>query len=318
VIPLFDPRTEERIEYEVTRAIHRVAHPKRSVLGVLSALPVLGRSAPMLMPGAPQQGQEPWISFRDIGEDYDVRELDLRTESVPDDIDAVVVVHPRDVPDSTLFALDQFVLRGGRLLVFVDPLSVVDMETRGQRSFFGGPDSSSDLAPLFEAWGITYDPGKVVADLRAVTLVQGRRGEPESSPVYLSLAPANFNPKEMLVAGMDSILMPFAGSLQLAPPEGLEASPLLVTSEDAARLESMMAQFGGEAIRRQFKKEGASLILAARLHGRFRTAFPDGPPAATPGEAGPDAPPHMAESVRPNHRDRGSRRGHALRRFLRA
>jgi ABC-type uncharacterized transport system involved in gliding motility auxiliary subunit len=281
VIPMIDPRTEQLLEYSVTRMIHRVTTAKKPVVGVLSSLPVLGTKAPpFMMPGQPRPPQQPaWAAFRDLSQDYDVRTLGTSVERIDDDVDVLVLVHPKNLGEKTLYALDQFVLRGGRLLAFVDPFCVSDTpspeEGMGQ---FGSPSRSSNLDKLFDAWGLKYEVGKVVADLDAMTALRGRNNQVENSPLYLSLRKGGFAGNDVLTSSLNSMLMVMSGSFGNEVADGLKLTPLITSSEQSAPTEAMMLQFDPNAFRRQFKSGHQRLNLAVRLHGKFKTAFPDGKP----------------------------------------
>ena len=280
-IPSLNPQTDRLLEYNLTRMIYRVANPKKPVLGVLSALPVLGsRPMPFMMPGQTPPQQPPWVAFRDLKQDYDVREIEPAAEEIPPDVDVLIVVHPKGVSDKTQYALDQFVLRGGRLLAFVDPFSLVDAE--GSRSQpFGFSPASSDLGKLFTAWGVKYDPGKVVVDIGSTTRVRGQNNQAEDSPLYLSLTPSNMSSNDVPTASLQSVLMGYAGSFSGDGAPGLTVTPLLTSSPRSDLVDAMMAQAGGpDAVLRHFKSGMKPLTLAMRLHGKFKTAFPEGKPKA--------------------------------------
>lgn len=280
--PVLDPRMENLLEYNISRLIARTSTPKLPVLGVMSSLPVLGRE-PMSMYG-PQQGQmPPWISFKDLTEDYNVREIPPAATSIDPDIDTLIVVHPKQMPDAALYAIDQYILRGGRVLAFVDPLSLIDMagsEMQMQQMF--GADTSSDLNKLTEAWGIKMEPGKVLADLNASTSIRRTATDMEDSPTFLSLrndrSRQNISRDDVATADLNFLLLPFSGAFSGQPAEGLSMTTLLVSSRESQLVESMEAQFGGDSIRRDFKSSMTRQPLAIKLHGTFPTAFPDGPP----------------------------------------
>ena len=132
VIPGFNPRTEATLEYDITRLITRVAWPEKPVVGVLSSLSVLGTPPnPMMM--RRQQQDQGWIVFRELRKDYTVREIQPDTEAIDADVTTLIVVHPKNLEDKALFAIDQFVLRGGRLIVCVDPFNIADFEADSSR-----------------------------------------------------------------------------------------------------------------------------------------------------------------------------------------
>ena len=280
-IPMIDPRTDELLEYSFTRMIHRVTTVKKPTVGVMSSLPVLGSKPQFSMPGQPRPPSQPaWAAFRDLSEDYDVRAIAPTAERIDDDVDTLVVVHPKDLTDKSLYALDQFVLRGGRLLAFVDPFCVADTGN-SEMSQFGMPSRSSNLGKLFDAWGVKYEPGKVVADLEAATPLRGRNNSVENSPLYLSLRKADFSENDVLTAPVNSMLMVMAGSFGNEAAEGLKLTPLVFSSEQSALTDAMMVQFDPNAFRRQFKSGHQRYNLAVRLQGKFKTAFPEGQPKET-------------------------------------
>ena len=281
-IPGFDPRMESTLEYEITRRITRAVWPERPVVGVLSAIPgVLGEQPnPMMM-----QRQRPsrgWIAFSELKKDYDVREIAKDAESIDDDVKALVVVHPKDLSEKTLFAIDQFVIKGGRLIACVDPFSFKDFQASGQQQNpmmmqMGGQGGPSTLGKLFDAWGVSFDTSKCVADDKASVQMRGRNGAVETDATLLDLGKANIA-KDVLTAGLSQLLLPYAGALEVTAKDGLAFTPILTTSTNGTCLvEASMLQMGPAAIRDQIKPDGVRRTLAGRLTGTFKTAFPKGP-----------------------------------------
>jgi ABC-type uncharacterized transport system involved in gliding motility auxiliary subunit len=283
VLPSLDPQTEQLLEYNITRLIYRIAHPEKPIVGVLSSLPVMGqRAPPFAMPGQPRQpSSAPWLVFQDIGGDYELREVPASVEKIDDDIKTLIIVHPKDLPEKTLYAIDQFVLRGGRVLAFLDPLCIADMEASGP-SPFGMPRMASDLKPLLAAWGVTYEPDKVVADQRSASRIRVAEDRAEDSPVWLTLSSKNVSQKDILTSQLESLMLPFSGALSAESSKELTVTPLIMSSESSCSVNSMTAQFGGQALRANFKSCGVPLNLAIRLNGKFKTAFPNGKPKETP------------------------------------
>jgi len=284
VIPGFNPRTETTLEYDITRLVTRVAWPEKPVLGVMSSISVLGEAEnPMMMMRRRQQQQnQGWTAFQELRKDYTVREIKTDAEEIDADVKTLIVIHPKDLSDKTLFAIDQFVLRGGRLVVCVDPFSVSDFEANQQQNpmmmqMGGGQAGPSTLGKLFEAWGLTFDTSKVVADLRCSTKLNGGNGRVEDNPAFLSLGVANLTKGDLLTAQLSQIMMPFAGAFSANTPKELTFTPLITSSKDnACLIDQMNAQFGMSAMRAQLKPDGVQRILAGRLQGTFKTAFPNG------------------------------------------
>jgi ABC-type uncharacterized transport system involved in gliding motility auxiliary subunit len=278
-LPFLDPGREKLLEYDLTRAISQVIQPEKSTLGVMSALQVFGQFNPMAMRMGQPQGSEPWIFISELKRDFNVKQVELTAEKIDDDIQVLVVVHPANISERTQYALDQFVLRGGKLIAFLDPLSVVDsqnamgMQNMMQRAAQGG----SNLDKLLKAWGIEYDMSKVVADKTYQTRVSRGEGQVSMDPTWLMLTPDAISRDEPATGDLDSLLLPFAGSFAGSPVAGLTQTVLLKTSATAGAVDRMMAQFGG-GTGRDFSPAGKELALAIRLQGRFKTAFPDGKP----------------------------------------
>jgi ABC-type uncharacterized transport system involved in gliding motility auxiliary subunit len=278
-IPVLDPRTEALLEYNISRLVYRVTHPAKPVVGVMSTLPVLGKSGQQFqMPGQPPQNQPAWLAFRELREDYDLRTVEPDAEELDSDLEALIVVHPKELSDKTLYAIDQFVLRGGRLMLFVDPMSAAEQEATPPQMRFRMPQTSSDLEPLLKTWGVGYDPSKVVVDEGSVTRISMGNGRIEDSPVLLSLGPNSTSKDDVLTSQLETITTPFVGALTDETSDDLTFSPLLSSTEAGVLLNAFSAQFGREALREAAKETGGVRVLAARLSGKFTTAFPDGPP----------------------------------------
>jgi len=305
VIAGFNPRTEATLEYDVTRLITRVAWPEKPVLGVMSSLSVLGepQNPMMMMQRRRQQPDQGWTAFRELRKDYTVREIKTDAEEIDADVKALIVIHPKDLSDKTLFAIDQFVLRGGRLIVCVDPFSIADFEANQQQQnpmmmqMGGGQAGPSTLGKLFDAWGVAFDTTKIVADLSCSTKLNGGNGRVEDNPAFLSLGQANLAKGDLLTAQLSSVMMPFAGALSANTPKELTFTPLITTSKDNACLvDQMNAQFGMSAMRAQLKPDGAERVLAARLQGTFKTAFPNGVSTNETASASTNAAPNQLTS----------------------
>ncbi|MBQ8113703.1 MAG: Gldg family protein [Kiritimatiellae bacterium] len=285
-LPRLSQKTESTLEYDITRLVTRVAWPERPVVGLMTSLPdVMGKPQnPMMM----QRRQQPqgWAVFNELKKDYEVREIATDADKIDDDVKTLVVLHAKDLSEKTLFAIDQFVLRGGRLIACVDPFSIMDMISSRQQQNpmmqqMGGQDGPSTLGKLFDAWGVTFDTSKLVADLSAATTLNDGNGRAEDNPAFLSLGTKNMDKKDILVSRLSQVLLPFSGSFSFANKEGIKFEPLIVSSAtDACLVDRSGAQFGMGAMRRDLKPDGVQRTLAARLSGTFKTAFPKGPDSA--------------------------------------
>ncbi|MEI8241988.1 MAG: GldG family protein [bacterium] len=280
-IPTLATVDDARLEYTVTRLLSRVLFPQKPVIGVMSSLPVLGMPMNPMMMMQQQPRDEGWIAFKMLKEDYDVRTVPPEADVIEPEISTLIVMHPKNLGDKTLFAIDQFVLRGGRLVACVDPLSSVDTRSSNagnpMMQMMGGATPST-LGKLFDAWGVGFDTGKVIADLRAVTGLSGQ-GRVIESPTFLWIKPDRMNRDDLLSAQLNQLMLPFAGSLVDRTGGKLAFTPLIFSSADAScPIDAMGAQFASvSSIRTQFRADNIRHVLAARLKGSFTTAFPRGP-----------------------------------------
>lgn len=297
-LPFLDPRRERLLEYDITRAIANVANPQKATVGIVSSLPIFGQMNPMMMMQGGGGRQEPWIFVNELKRDFNVKELQPTLEKVDDDINILIVIHPKNFSDKALYALDQFVMRGGKLLAFVDPMSIVDSRNAPQNNpLQGAMNASSTLDKLTKAWGVQYDATKVVADLVYKTMIN-RGAKPEEAPAVLSLTDQAANTNDVVTSQVDNLLMPFAGAFTVTPPDGLKSTVLLHSSEKSQLVEGFMAQFGGENITKEFQSSGKEYALAVRLNGKFKSAFPDGAPGGGDTNAPAASGAHLKESAK--------------------
>jgi len=267
-VPTLAMDREPLLEYDLTRAIARATATAKPVIGVMSALPVFGMPPSQLTGGQPMEQQ---VFIGELKRDYTVRRVSLDAQKIDDDIKVLVVIHPRGIGDQAQYALDQFVLHGGKLIAFLDPNAYFDPFAQ----MGGGGGSSSSLDKLLKAWGVGFDPGKVVLDMRYVTGAGAR-----ALPTLLSLNDNAFDAKDITTARLGSLLMPFAGVFTGKPAGGLSETVLMKTSAYSQLVDSFAATTQGEAAVRGFKPSGTEMPLAIRLTGKFKTAFPEGRPRA--------------------------------------
>ncbi len=276
-LPFLAPNRERLLEYDLSRAISRVMSPERAVVGIMSPLPVFGMPMNPMMQRMGQQGQEPWALVNELKNDFKVKRVEMTAEKIDDDISVLVLLHPRDISDKAQFAVDQFVMRGGKLLAFLDPLPLVD--TREQNQMLGAiPNSGSNLDKLLKAWGLSMDTGKVVADMNFKMQVGGRNGQPQEAPAVLSLTSVGINKDDVITSQIDNIWLPFAGAITGTPVQGLKETVLLKSTKDSQLVDGFMANLSGDNVMKEFKPSGTEYALAVRLTGKFKTAFPNGKP----------------------------------------
>ncbi len=279
-LPYLDPRRERLLEYDITRGLANVMHTEKQVVGVMSALQVFGEFNPMMMRTG-QGRQDPWIFVNELKRDFTVKEVQMTTDKIDDDIKILVVVHPKGITEKAQYALDQFILRGGKMVAFLDPLSVVDSRSNPQMNpMQAAASGGSTLDKLLKAWGVEFDQNKVAADMVFVSHIN-RGQRPEAAPAVLSLTAEAVNTNDVVTSQIDNLLVPFSGVFAGTPADGLKKTVLLHTTPNSQLIEKFMAEFSGEQIAKDFSPSGKEQALAIRLAGKFKTAFPDGKPKDT-------------------------------------
>jgi ABC-type uncharacterized transport system involved in gliding motility auxiliary subunit len=269
-IPVLAPDREQLLEYDITRGIAQVAAAKRPIVGVMSGLPVMGRS---LDPVRKQQPSEAWVVIQELKKIFDVREVKLDAQKIDADIKVLLVIHPRNLSEESEYAIDQFVLRGGKLIAFVDPYAYFDQQPDLQNPFGGNQAGQSTFYNLFKAWGVDVDMGKVVADLSFPS------GEgPRLLPTLLSLNTQALNKDDVVTSQVGTLLIPFGGYFKGKLADGLKQTVLAHSSKNAMPVDLIIATLSGEPSTRGFQPVGEELPLAIRLTGKFFSAFPEGKP----------------------------------------
>ena len=284
-IAIFDPRKESFLEYDIARLVYNLANTDKTVVGLLSSAPIGGGFDPVS-----QQPAQPWVVVEQAKQVLDVRTLPPSVLSIEDDVDVLWIVHPAMLDDSTLYAIDQFVMRGGRALVFVDPNAEILAGPDPSGLGIGGAASSSTLGRLFDAWGVKFDTANVVADNR-YGLSIGGRFQPMRHIGLIGLDAEAMSQDDPITSGLGSVNFGVAGHFE--PAEGAKAtlSPLIKSSVESELMPADRFQFlpDPEELLKGFTPSGKEYVVAARLSGPLSSAFPDGPPAAQGSQAPIDA-----------------------------
>ncbi|RJG10180.1 ABC transporter [Pseudomonas cavernicola] len=273
VIPFFQLDHEEFLEYDISRLVQGLAKPELPVVGVLSTLQLSGG-----FDMEARQPTPPWLVMEEIRQQFKVESLKPGIDQIPETVSVLLLVHPKQLPQPTLYAIDQFVLRGGKLLVFVDPYSEADtgMQLPGDMP---GSDKASDLEPLFKAWGVRLVPGKVLGDgsyAMSVSMGQGQRAVRHAG--WLSLPQTALDQADVSTAGLETITVATAGILE--PVEGAKSRfmPLIQSSQyampfDAQRFDMLR---NPEELIRELQPTGERYAIAGRISGPAQSAFPNG------------------------------------------
>jgi ABC-type uncharacterized transport system involved in gliding motility auxiliary subunit len=275
-IPFLNPEQDNTLEYEITRAITQVVRVEKPLIGLMSALPVLGEKFnPRMLQMGGMAGMEPWIFADQLKRDFDIVEIPLDASDIDPKIDTLLVVHPSGISPKTEFAIDQFVLRGGKLIAFVDPSSYYAIVRAREKPEYGAK-SSSNLNTLFNAWGVRYDDSKVVADMtlgKRVGDVQRRL----TFTTVLDVTAKGIDQKEIVTANLNTLTMIFSGGFVVEPKEHLAAATLVRTTPDSCLLPASIANDPEQSFK-NFNQDEETYSLAVLLSGTFKTAFPEGKP----------------------------------------
>ncbi|HEV2538770.1 MAG TPA: Gldg family protein [Frateuria sp.] len=282
-VPFFDPTRETFLEYDIAKLLYELDQPSKPHIGLLSSLPLAGN---------PAIGAPPWAVVQQLEQLFDVKTLDAGSLTrVGNDIQVLLVVHPKRLPEAAVYALDQYVLRGGHLVVFVDPDAELDttpyVDSNGVTD-----DHDSSLPRLFAAWGVAFDPKSVVLD-RSRALQIELAGSSLNHPAMLGLGPQELNHTDVVTASLQRVNVSTTGSFDLAPDAQNRLLPLIQSSAEAEKVPAervLEAASDPTSLLQGYRPDNQHYVIAARLRGTLRSAFPQR--AGTPGhlaQSGPDA-----------------------------
>ena len=299
-IPFFTPEREAFLEYDLTKIIYTLGNPRRQVIGVMSTLPINGGASQPPFSRAPK-----WPIVDKVAEFFEVRPLPNELRQIPENIDILLLIHPKGFDDFTLYAIDQFVLGGGRALVFVDANAEVDVPPDGRMTSL----PQSDFNKILKSWGLELTEGKVAGDLdtaRRVNIQAGKKMSVVDYVVWLTLGKKNFSSIDAVTAGLRVINMAGSGILKTLGIKGIQILPLITTGNNSMQIsaEKVMRRPDAIGLFRDFKVGGKPLVLAARVRGDVVTAYPngapnnpDGPNKGAPAIGVPEK--HLAQSITP-------------------
>jgi ABC-type uncharacterized transport system involved in gliding motility auxiliary subunit len=280
-IPFFDPSRETFLEYDVAKLLYQLSEPQRPRIGVISSLPVMGD---------PAQGAEPWTVMRQLQQLFDVETLNPdKLKQIDKTIQVLLLIHPKGLSSDAQYALDQYVLGGGHLVVFVDPLSESDPTPFVDDATSGTNNHSSNLPRLFADWGVSYSPDQVVLD-RGRALQIELAGVNLAHPAMLGLGAQELNRDDVVTSSLQRIYVSSAGHFDLLPNATTRLTPLVQSSADAEVVPTQRvieASSNPTSLLQGYQPQGQNYVIAARLRGPFVSAFPEF--AKKPG--------HLAESA---------------------
>jgi ABC-type uncharacterized transport system involved in gliding motility auxiliary subunit len=273
VIPFFSPDRAQFLEYDLSRLVQNLANPKKKKVGIVSSLPV---------EADPLKRYRAWQVVDQLKQFFDVQRITLEGP-VPKDIDVLLVIHPKDQDDTDRYYIDQYVMRGGKTIMFVDPYS--EQATRNNAMQRMGPDKGSDLKALFDAWGITYDKSKVVGDRESAQRVSAGTdalGRPIITDylAWMTLTGKQINRKDVITGNLDQVAVATAGAIGTTPKATIKMEPLLTTSPQAELIDVSKVNKDPKPaeLLQHFKSADKRFVIAARFSGMLKSAFPNGEP----------------------------------------
>ena len=274
-MPLIRPDQEEFLEYEFMKIITQVTNPERTIIGLITQLDIDGGFDPMT-----GQGTQQWMIMDLIRQLYEVRRVDLTSDSIEEDIDILMIVHPEGLSDRFLYAVDQYVLQGGDALVFLDP-NADSMVGRSPQGNLIPAGMSSELPGLLEAWGIEFDNTKVLADNELALRVMMGQGQRPMPHLGMLGVQGNFLAQDDVITNrLETINLSSAGAISQLDNTNTTFEPLIVSSSDSMLMDRSFVESVTDPtlLFDEFESEDRSFVIAARVSGLIETAFPDGQP----------------------------------------
>ena len=303
-LPFLDPRREQFLEYDITQLLLQVYQQKNKVVGLMSSLPVLGSNPGRYEQMQGQRPQPKWAFIQELEKTFKVKEVKIDAADIGAEVDILLVIHPKNLSDSTQYAIDQFVLRGGELVVMVDPNARMDQSAARAAQMGQMATASSDLKTLFSHWGVKYDSGKIVGDKNRATRVNaGAEAGVVSYALWHSLTGESFNQDLIATKELENMLLIEPGGFSLTDNSPLKLNVLLASSTNSGLVDAYMTRFGSPvAINKKIAGDGSVYTMAGILTGELSSAFakrPDPPKkegeTAQP-EAGVPQRPHLSNS----------------------
>lgn len=274
MIPLIDPNRESFLEYDISQLLYQVGRVNKLKLGISSQLPVFAQFTGQFdMRNMPRD----WYFIDELGKIYDV--VEVQGDTLPEDLDLLALIHPAQLSDKMLYAIDQFILSGKPVFIAIDPSSVAQKESMQNQMMMGQPMAGSNLPKLFEKYGIEYNPSRIVGDLEYATPV-GVSSNSAAIPYPLWLSLTRFEQSIPVTADLKQLLFVDPGSFALTESSPLQLTPLIQSSERSGTVDVSTTMYSmPEAIAKSFSSDNVKRTFAGILSGKLPSAFPDGLPS---------------------------------------
>ncbi len=268
VIPFIQPNREANLEYDISQLIYKLAHPQPRVVGVMSSLPLEGTSR-----------SRPWAIWQQMSQLFDLQTVDYDSSEIPAHIGTLMLVEPSTFTKAALRAIDNFVMRGGHILAFVDPISeVTDRETSALNK--SRQKDAGDYLELLKSWGISFDETKTIADRNLAKTVKVQNNGQEATvryPLWMDFINDNFDKNDVLTTNMERLTFATPGVLTKAEGATTNFSPLVTTSDAAMLVESERIPEYQQNLNEFLKNYEAtgSYTVAARISGSIKSPYTD-------------------------------------------
>ena len=274
VIPFFELDREQFLEYDLTKTIYNLANTTKPNIGLISGLPLVGR---VNNSQGNAQYERPFFIYQTLSEFFNVIDLSLEVSEIPQNVDQLLIVHPKNLSDETLYAIDQFVMTGKGVTIFTDPFSEFDnnlSKPESEKDF-----SNSNLSRLFKSWGFDMKPGMVIGDIvngRKVSLGPSNDQKIVTYVLWLAIQQNLLSNTDIITSNLDYIFLKSAGSIEnLNTNSSLVIEPLIRTSKESMLIERYKMQFRAdpEQLLKDFESQDKSYIIGARIKGELDSAF---------------------------------------------
>jgi ABC-type uncharacterized transport system involved in gliding motility auxiliary subunit len=271
IISFFQPDKEEFLEYEVSKMIYGLNTTGKPRVGLLSSLPVRSSVDPNTFQPSPG-----WVATSQLDSFFEVIEIEATADALQEDLELLILLHPKNLTETMQHSIDQYLMKGGKLLAFIDPLAEMDRPAQANPMMPVLPQGqSSDLNWLTQAWGVTLRSSVVLGDSQNALTVSSASGMPVRHMAILGLGPAALRADDVITAGLESLNFSTAGILDIDQSKDVVVTPLILSSEFSGPLDAVQFQFLRDPsdLQKSLNVTGQAYPIAVRFSGPARSSF---------------------------------------------
>ena len=268
VIAFFDPQKESFLEYDISKLIHQLSDPEPVQITLVTDLAIAGGQNPMT-----GQFDPAWTFYTQLQQLFDVEQLSSEITDIPENTDVLILIHPKKYNQSLLFAIDQYAMRGGKMLVFIDPHNESDQMAMLAGSTPGG--NSSNLNTIFDAWGVKFDQQNVLLDAMAGLDIRTQDGGVTRHFGFVGLTTEQLDTNDVTISNLEIINGASFGAFSLLEDSQLKLLPLIQSTEnsDMMPVDMYASTQDPEELAKTYQSQNQTYVLAARLLGKTNSAF---------------------------------------------